>query len=416
MSKYMKRKSCAGCNCAVSEMQTILNLGDVPLAGFFPSHEERLIQRQFPLSLLYCDKCKLVQTDSTVDPDFLFKDYRYISSVGLASHFESFAGVLDNRFNVSSKKILEFGCNDGPLLKPLKLKGAETIGVDPATNIVKLARDKGLQVINDFFNFSNFGNEKHAEAYDLVLANNTFAHVPDLQDIIKTVKHVLKAQGHFVFEVHYLKNLIEEKQWDNIYHEHIYYYSVTALDNLFKSIGMTLVDFEEIPIHAGSIRVYVQNSLCKQSKKIKDRINEELTTLSSAAFFKAFKTEVSDHIDKVKEDLHSLSKNKKIIGYGASGRANMFCNIVDVSGDVVKYIVDESPERFNRYIANKKIPIVSKDVLEEDDEIDVIFILAWNYSKMIMEKTKHKKCKYYIAFPVPQLVSSVEELRGFESI
>jgi len=210
--------------------------------------------------------------------------------------------------------------------------------------------------------------------------------------------------------------LIEERQWDNIYHEHIYYYSISALRNLFAQKDMTVIEFQEIPIHAGSIRVVVENGCVYPSEEVIKRTEEEKETLANIDFFKEYSESVENHINLIKEKVESLtSMGNKIAGYGASGRANMFCNIVGLTENEVSYIVDESPERCNRYIANKKIPIVSKDVLDNDD-VDIILIFAWNYSKMIMEKTKHKNCKYLVAFPEPQLVESYEELKGFESI
>jgi len=160
MSDYKKRLACACCKIPIDDMHIVLDLGDVPLAGFFPSASEKHEKSSFPLKLMYCDRCKLVQTDSIVDASTLFEDYRYLSSVGLAGHFREFAQSLDEEFGglswawkdgVGRKKILEIGCNDGVLLEPLHELGADVIGVDPAKNIVKIAREKGLMVINSFF-------------------------------------------------------------------------------------------------------------------------------------------------------------------------------------------------------------------------------------------------------------------------
>jgi methylation protein EvaC len=426
MNKYEERSTCACCDLPLSEMHTVLDLGDVPLAGFFPAENEKEKESSFPLKLMYCDRCKLVQTDSVIDPDTLFKDYRYLSSVGLAGHFKNFAVWLNEHFDLAyrwdddeepiRKNVLEFGCNDGVLLEPLHKIGANVCGVDPAENIVKVAREKGLMVMNKYFNSETFVVPEFRDHFDLVVANNTFAHITDIKDVVDTIKHVLKPNGCFVFEVHYVRNLLKENQWDNIYHEHIYYYSLSALDNLFRCKEMTVVDFEEIPIHAGSIRVTVENSRVSQSDKVEDRIKSEEGDVAKLNFFNSYKDDVADHMKEIKDELARLSHGNKIVGYGASGRANMFCNILDLTDKEIDYIVDESPERCGRYIANKKIPIVSKNVLDEDVDVDIILIFAWNYSKMIIEKTKNKNCKYFVAFPKPQLVESYEELEGFESI
>ena len=410
MVGYQKRTNCSACDG--TDFQTILDLGVVPLAGYFPNPLEVGKESKYPLKLVVCKKCKLVQTDSMINPKLLFEDYRYLSSVGLSKHFENVAKILDDKYDVKDKDILEIGCNDGVLLKPLCDLGAKAVGIDPATNVVKVAREKGLNVHNGYFSYDN--HKLFDKKFDLVLSNNTFAHIIDIQDSVKGINHVLKPDGNFIFEVHYLKSLIEGNQWDNIYHEHIYYYSITALHNMFKRYGMTIIDFEEIPIHSGSIRVTVKNSETDIPKKITDRIKLESDTICNLEYLGQYSEDVKKHISDFNKTLDSL-KGKKIGGYGASGRANMFCNVTNLTKDNVDFIVDESPERCGRYIANKEIPIVDIDVLKYSD-VDLLIIFAWNYSKMIIDKTQFKKFKYLVAFPKVQLVDSYEELKGFYSI
>ena len=413
MIGYTKRKYCAGCDD--TDFLSVLSLGEVPLAGVFPLKEELEIENKYPLNLLFCKKCSLVQTDSFIEPQILFEDYRYISSVGLSKHFEDVAKSLDDKYDVEELNILEIGCNDGVLLEPLSKLGANVEGVDPAKNIVKLAKDKGLIVYEEYFNDETFGGEEFKSKYDLVLSNNTFAHIPDIQSVVRGVKHVLKPNGDFIFEVHYLQSLIDGKQWDNIYHEHIYYHSITGLNNLFQKYGMTIVDFEEIPIHSGSIRVTVANRNTYKSPKVLDRIELESKTIVNVEYLRNYGEDVRNHITNFNDTIKELKKNHSIAGYGASGRANMFCNLTDLNSNIVKFIVDESPERCGRYIANTDIPIVDVETLKNSD-VDLLIIFAWNYSKMIIEKTQFKKFKYLVAFPTIQIVDTYEELKGFDSI
>ena len=413
MDGYSKRLSCG--SCGSDSFETILDLGDVPLAGYFPTKEQLKDESKYPLSLVVCKKCKLVQTDSVINPQLLFEDYRYLSSIGLSKHFNEVADILDDRYGVKGKNILEIGCNDGVLLEPLQKLGAIVEGVDPAVNVVKLARDKGLDVYNNYFNDTTFGGDKFGSKYDLVVSNNTFAHIIDVKSVIRGIHHVLKPGGDFVFEVHYLKSLIEGKQWDNVYHEHIFYYSIIALRNMFQKHNMTLVDFEEIPIHSGSIRVTVTNRNTYESPKVLDRIELESNTIGKVSYLKKYGEDVKKHISEFNETIEKLSRKYTIAGYGASGRANMFCNLTNISKDIVKFIVDESPERCGRYIANTEIPIVSPSALK-DSYVDLIIIFAWNYSKMIIEKTPMDFCRYLVAFPKVQVVSNYNQLEGFESI
>jgi len=410
MIGYKKRTNCSSCDS--TDFQTILDLGVVPLAGYFPNPLELDNESKYPLKLVVCKKCKLVQTDSMINPKLLFEDYRYLSSIGLSKHFENVASMLDDKYDIKDKDILEIGCNDGVLLKPLCDLGANAVGIDPAKNIVKVAKERGLNVHNGYFSYEN--HKLFEKKFDLVLSNNTFAHIIDIQDSVKGINHVLKPDGNFIFEVHYLNSLIEGNQWDNIYHEHIYYYSITALNNMFKRYGMTIVDFEEIPIHSGSIRVTVKNSVLDIPKKITDRIKLESDTICNLDYLGQYSEDVKKHISDFNETIESL-KDKKIGGYGASGRANMFCNVTSLTDDNIDFIVDESPERCGRYIANTEIPIVDVDTLKSS-EVDLLIIFAWNYSKMIIEKTQFRKFKYLVAFPKVQLVDSYEELEGFDSI
>ena len=415
MIGYTKRKYCAGCD--ESNFLNVLSLGEVPLAGVFPLKEELENESKYPLNLLFCKKCSLVQTDSFIEPQILFEDYRYLSSVGLSNHFKELAYSLDEKYeDIEGWNILEIGCNDGVLLEPLSQLGANVEGVDPAKNIVKLAIDKGLNVYEEYFNDETFGGEEFKDKYDLVLSNNTFAHIPDIQSVVRGVKHVLRPEGDFVFEVHYLQSLIDGKQWDNIYHEHIFYHSITGLNNLFNKYDMTLIDFEEIPIHSGSIRVTVANrNTDAVSQKVLDRIKLESKTVANVDYLRSYGEDVRNHITNFNNTIEELKENYTIAGYGASGRANMFCNLTNLNSDIVKFIVDESPERCGRYIANTDIPIVDVETLKNSD-VDLLIIFAWNYSKMIIEKTQFKKFKYLVAFPTIQIVDTYEELKGFDSI
>ena len=404
MKDYQKRECCAICQS--KELDTILNMGYVPLAGNFPKSEELLDVKIYDLNLLICKKCGLVQTDSIISPDILFKDYRYASSVSLTSHFKSVADMLDIKFNLKNSKILEIGSNDGVLMMPLKEKGAEVLGIDPAENIVKIAKNNGLDVICDYFNYENAIKYNMKNEFDFVIANNSFAHITDIRDVLKGIYYSLNDNGIFIFEVHYLNSLIELNQWDNIYHEHMYYYSVTAIENFMKIFNMRIIDFEEITNHSGSIRFYVQKSGDVSDQKVIDKINDEKSLYVK---IDNFAEETKLHIKSIRDFVKDLKlKNKKIIGYGSSGRANMFCNIIGLTEKDIDYIVDESPERYNRYIPKSNIPIISKENMAFD--ADYVFIFAWNYANMIMKKLKDYNFKYIIAFPQIQIVNNYDEL------
>jgi len=402
---YKKRTECACCKN--KQLTHITFLGNVPLAGNFPKQSELSEVKQYDLSLQFCNNCKLVQTDSIIDSDLLFKDYRYMSSIGLSNHFKDVALLYKERFNLSKQdKILEIGSNDGVLLQPLMDLGLDVIGIEPAVNIANVAIDKGCNVVNDYFN-GDTAAKYFTEKFDLIIANNCFAHIDDIRSVIEGIKCVLKEDKYFVIEVHYLKNLIDELQFDFIYHEHLYYYSINALNNLFKQFNMTIVDFDEIDIHSGSIRVYIKNTLETLSEKVQIRIDEEIQSgLTDINYFKNFGTRIEEHVIAIQNKVKQLKDaNYKIAGYGASGRGNMLLNICKLTNSDIQYIVDESPERVNRYVAGVNIPIVSKESLLTDTP-DYIFILAWNYFDAINEKILQlglRNVKYILPFQLNNL-------------
>ena len=415
MEIYKVRQKCAVCDN--TKLNSIMEYGLVPLAGDFPSQTELLSDRKFNLNVQFCTQCGLLQTDSIIDADTLFKDYRYMSSIGLSGHFTQVAKMIKDRFNPN--KVLEIGSNDGVLLKPLQDLGVDCIGIEPAINICQVAQDKGCHVINDYFNEEAVEKYSLDSQFDVAVSNNCFAHIDDIKSIVKGVKKALKPGGKFIVEVHYVKSLIEQLQYDNIYHEHLYYYSLTALNNLFNQFDMTIIDFDEIPIHSGSIRVVIENALTAHPIKVIKRIDEEKEWgITSIEWLNDFGDKVREHISVIKNTLKDLkSKGYKICGYGASGRANMICNLAEITSDIVDYIVDESPERAGRFIAGTHVPIVDKTHLDEDaSQPQYIIIFAWNFSKMIIDKLKGKGYKYIIAFPTMNIVESYEELENFTSI
>jgi len=393
-----KRNKCA-C-CGGKKFNTLYDFGEIPLAGSFPLEQDKDKITRYPLAIITCSNCKLVQTDTLIEPEVLFKDYRYVSSVGMQKHFNQYADWLINEENITpDSQILEFGCNDGPLLDALNQKGIRnTIGIDPATNIVKLGRKKGLNLINDFFNYDFVNNLNWDNKFDYILASNTFAHITDINSVVKAVEFSLKEDGKFIFEVQYLVDLVDKFQFDFMYHEHLYYYTLTSLKHLLANHGLTIIDFTRIPIHSGSIRVTAtKDKSLIPSKKIEELIESEKDYHSLCNFTSSIEKSLSELKQFLKDN-----NDKKIIGYGASGRANTVIGTLDLDSNDIKYIIDESPERYNRFTSNGKIKILPPESIEED--VDYILIFAWNFSNMIIDKTKHLGIPYVIPFPNLKLI------------
>ena len=395
MTTYKERISCE--SCGHTEFDVIYDFGEVPLAGSFPKEPDAKINT-YPLKIVKCKHCELVQTNTLIPPKTLFKDYRYISSVGMQNHFNNFADWLVRTQKITpNSKVLEFGCNDGPLLDALKHRGIHnTIGVDPATNIVELGRRKSLDIIDDFFNYNFAKNKEWGDKFDLILASNTFAHIEDINSVIKGVHYSLKPKGRFIFEVQYLVDLVDKFQFDFMYHEHLFYYTVTSLKPLLSKYNLKIIDVEKVPIHCGSIRVVTTKNTSESKSEVVDgfiEMEKDYKDLSK------FSTEISFALNDLGAQLGYIKeRDKTVAGYGASGRANVVTSTKNWDTNDLMYIVDESPERYDRFTSNGKIPIFNPEILEHHPP-DYILILAWNFADMIIEKTKHLGIPYIVPFP-----------------
>ena len=407
---FKSRHECAACGS--QDLKTIIDFGPMPLAGCFPKESELGTVESLPLALLYCPACKLVQSNGTVDADFLFRDYRYLSSIGLSEYFADVATHLKEKYALSPQhRLIEIGSNDGVFLVPMTVLGCDIIGFEPSTNVSAIARERGCKVINDYFCIESARQNFSEGSIDLVFAANCFAHIDQINDIVQAMRYVLKPGGHAVIEVHYVRNLVDELQYDFVYHEHAYYYSLTSLANLFSSNGMTLTEYEEIPVHSGSIRVTVCNQSSKLPDSIQARLDEEQDSVADWACYADFAKKVHRHKDELNSLLKGLkSDGHRIAGYGASGRANVLCNYCDIGLEIVDYIVDESPERFDRYIPILEVPIRTKEYFDQDENITFVLIFAWNFSKMIMDKLEDRNLKYIIPFPKPRIVERIVDI------
>jgi SAM-dependent methyltransferase len=386
----------------------------MPLAGDFTHDCDNV--KLYPLKLCKCMDCDLLQTTTIVDPDVLFEDYRYLSSIGLSGHFEKYANWMKTRFNLSKySEVLEIGSNDGVLLKPLGELGVRSVGVDPSKNVSQVAIDSGCEVVVDYFSEETAKKNFKARSVDVVVANNCFAHIPDIDTVMRGVDHVLKHAGHFVVEVHYSKYLIEDGQFDTVYHEHLFYWSVKSLQSFFLLHGFEINEVSEIPIHGGSIRVVAsrirQNEVTPSVQKMLDEENE--SKINYSAYIKdAFIEKTNDNISNYRDLTELLYENgDMIIGYGAAGRSVIALNMY--GNDAVDCVIDESPERQGRYIPGVCIPVVKpKDSLFEN--ADWIVIYAWNYAYKIIEKIQKTnfKGKYIIPFPTVRVVDNQYQLNN----
>jgi SAM-dependent methyltransferase len=374
-----------------------MDFGKVALAGGFLKKEGVSTEVRYPLSVCFCEDCYAVQVPQKVDPGILFGNYFYYSSAiaTLREHFADYATEVIARFidKPQQATVVEFGCNDGILLRPLADQQIKNvIGVDPATNIVNVIQDPRINIINEFFTREIAGQivQKYGHA-DLVVANNVYAHIPDINGVTEAVANVLASNGVFVFEVHYLGKIIQDLQYDMIYHEHLYYYSLLALENHLARHGMRVFDVKPIAIHGGSMRYYACKEGSDHASRVSARVNllreEELAHgYDQLKTYEKFAAECARRRDELMNLLNRLKrKGKTVAGYGASGRANTIIQYCGIGREHLDYMIDDAPAKAGYLTPGSHLLIRGGEALRENPP-DYLLIFAWTYFNEIAKK------------------------------
>lgn len=404
------RNNCRGCKR--KDLVMVLDLGEMPLAGGFLSPKEIKKEQKIPLKVYFCQNCGLVQILDVIDPSVLFKNYFYLSSVikSLSLHFQEYADFLiKNYLTEKDAKILEFGCNDGVLLQYLeKNKKIQAFGIDPSKNVSKMARDKGFNVKTGYFDRKTAASmKKNIGPVDVVTGSNVFAHVDDIDEIIKAAQVILKPNGVFIIEVHYLKDLLDKFQYDTIYHEHLCYYSVTALKNIFALSDMKIIEVVHLEMHGGGIRVVAAMNSSKKvpNTSVAKFIKNEKSINKNKMI--SFGKSCISHRAKLVSLLDKLKKNgKSIVGYGAPGRGTILLNYCGIDSKYLDYIVDVSPLRAGMLMPGVHIPIYSPEKSRQTPP-DYFLLLAWNYADSIFDQEKKlikQGVKFIIPFPKIKII------------
>jgi SAM-dependent methyltransferase len=401
--------------CKGTDLSLIMDFGEVALAGGFLKPEDFKDEQKFPMRVCFCNDCFAVQVVDIIAPDTLFQDYFYFSSSieTLRDHFRSYAQEVTGRFlNPSEATVLEFGCNDGVLLRPLADQGIKNvIGVDPAENVVSSINDNRITIKNSYFT-EEIAQEIVSEygQVDMIMANNVYAHIPDIQGTTRAVESALSDNGVFVFEVHYLGKVIEEMQYDMIYHEHLFYYSLLSAIEHFKRYDMVVFDIKLIPVHAGSLRFYVSKKHSSHALIVSDAVKllvEEERTKGYDKFwsFQEFANEVA----ATKKDLIFLlkklkSEGKTIAGYGASGRANTMIQYCEITEDLVSYMIDDAPAKTGFFTPGSHLEIFPSSILLGEDAPDYVLVFAWSFFDEILKRNKNYiKAGGRMILPLPQV-------------
>lgn len=399
-------------SCGSSNLHPVLSLGETPLANALIWKEHLDIpEPKFPLEVVFCSDCTLVQITETVPPEILFRDYVYYSSFSdtvVKNGQQITDRILNSRSLGPDSLVVEIASNDGYLLNFYKQAGIPILGIEPAINIAKYAEEHGVATLAEFFNESlaNWLKREGRQA-DVFHANNVLAHVADLNGVVAGMGIILKDQGIGVIEFPYVKDMIDGVEFDTIYHEHLCYYSLTSVSWLFERHGMKIVDVERIPIHGGSLRIFVAHNI--EENLVSDRVavlrQEELGWgVNDLSFYEQFGAKVEGLRNALTACLYDLKINgKKIAAYGASAKGATLLNTFGIGADTIKFVVDRSTIKQGLYTPGTHLPILDPEQLMVEKP-DYVLLLTWNFAEEILnQQVEYRNSGGKFIVPIPRL-------------
>jgi len=387
------------CRHCQSELRLpILDLGSAPPSNAYITLEKlHAPEAWYPLRLLICENCWLVQTEDFVGRETLFNDeYAYFSSYSSSwlEHARKYVGQVKERFNLNTDSlVVEVAANDGYLLQYVKESGIPCLGIEPTACTAAAARGKGIEIFEHFFS-----RELAAQLVlmgkqaDLVVANNVLAHVPDINDFVSAFALLLKPDGVATFEFPYLYEMIIKSQFDTVYHEHYSYLCLSTVERFFRTNAMTIFDVEELPTHGGSLRVYAQREDTGDRPKsdivVELLKKEQQAGMSTPWFYAGFQARA----EQVKNEfltflLEGKQQEKTIAAYGAAAKGNTLLNYAGIRPDLVPFVVDKNPAKQGKYLPGSRIPILAPDILG-DKRPDYLVILPWNIADEIKQQNE----------------------------
>ncbi|NBB19501.1 methyltransferase domain-containing protein [Runella sp. CRIBMP] len=403
---------CRFCNTKLEH--TFIDLVNSPASNSFLTKEQlNEPETFFPLKVFTCHNCFLVQVDEYKKSDSIFdSNYVYFSSYSKSwlAHAKQYTDLMVKRFGFNSQSLVtEIASNDGYLLQYFKEKGIPTLGIEPTSNTAEVARAKGIETITEFFG-TKLAQKLAKEGYksDLLLGNNVLAHVPDIVDFVDGMKLLLAEEGVITMEFPHLAQLIDNIQFDTIYHEHFSYLSFYTVKQIFEAAGLEMFDVEEIPTHGGSLRIYAKHQEDK-SKLISSRvgelvIKEKKKGIDQLFYYAGFQEKVM----KVKLDLLTFlieqkRKGKKVAAYGAAAKGNTLLNFCGIKADLINFVVDANPHKQHKFLPASHIPVMEENYLKTQKP-DFVLILPWNLINEIMNQLNYiREWDGQFVIPIPNV-------------
>ena len=396
--------------CGAAELVPVLDLGDSPLADRLLTAEQLGVPEiTVPLEFVFCPSCTLVQITETVAPEVLFcQDYPYYSSVSksLLAHFAASAeSIIESRGLGADSLVVEAASNDGYMLRSFAQAGIPVLGVDPADGPARVASESGIETLNTFFTLALARElREQGRRADAFLANNVLAHVADLGGFVDGVATILADDGVAVIEVPYLLDLVDHCEFDTIYHQHLCYFSVMALDRLFRAHSLYLNDVHRTAIHGGSLRLFVGKREDANASVGELLAMETERGMDQRAYYEDFSNRVRSLCNRVTETLRDLkAAGHRIMGYGAAAKACTLMHACGMGSDVLDSIADLSPVKQGKYMTGNHLPIVAPHRIVQDAP-DYVMILAWNFADEIMRQlSAHERAGGKFIVPIPEL-------------
>lgn len=385
-------------HCGAPLRLPMIDLGTAPPSNaYLPAEQADAPEAWFPLRVLVCEQCWLVQTEDFVGREQLFSgDYAYFSSYSASwlRHAERYVDAMVTRFGLDGSSLhVEVASNDGYLLQYTQARDIPCLGIEPTHSTAEAARARGIETIESFFG-GELAERLRAEGYaaDLMTANNVLAHVPDINDFVRGFPILLKPDGVATFEFPHLVRLMAEAQFDTIYHEHYSYLSLTAVDTIFAANGLMVFDVERLPTHGGSLRVYAQRqdgSHGRSEAVVELLAEEERVGVSTTDYYRGLQARA----ERIKNDLlafliEAWRQGKRVGAYGAAAKGNTLLNFAGIRRDLLPWVVDRNPAKQGKYLPGSRIPIVAEEVIDRERP-DYLLILPWNLRDEIEMQLAH---------------------------